>query len=87
MEENGGALNKNDGKGTVTNMIAEDDGGFLLLRLWGLGGVCKAARPRAFLTTDTSRTLRVALGVSITFKSDPIAPTVAAVSADAIDAP
>ena len=87
MEEDDRALSINDGEGTVTNTIAGDGGGSLLLWPWGLDGVCEAARPRAFPTTDASRTSRVALGVPVTFKSDPVAPTVSAVAADAIDAP
>ena len=87
MEKDGGALSINDVKGTITNTIAGEDGGSLRLWPWGLGGVCEAARPRAFPTTDASRTSQVTICVSVAFKSDPVAPTVSAVAADAIDAP
>ena len=86
VKEDGGALIINDGEGTVTNVIAGDDDGSLLLRPRGLGGVGKASHLRAFPTTNVSRTSRVALAVSATFKSDLVALTISDIAADAIDA-
>ena len=85
MEEDRGALSINDGKGTVTNAIAGDDVESCLLWLWGLGGVCKAAHLHNLPTTEASTTSRVVLGVSDAFESDPVAPTVSGVAADAND--